>query len=135
MSFVMKNIVFCCLFACLVGFVSHIAAQTCYHFHFDQSGYNMSPDLGSREIEACILKNSLPSFMRDSFLIHEYGLYLHTSVFVNGTEKSLDLIRAQIESESKYYLLVVKVSTEDALYSDFIVELNLLKIKSLQDSS
>lgn len=105
---------------------SMLLGQGPYYMNLDDaSGFDRSPYQTQLEAAAAEIIEVLPEEYQSQFKVFDAGFYLHNEVFVDGFAPSLDRAKTIAASQSPYYLLFVKETTKEGLYTNFRVEVVL----------
>lgn len=97
----------------------------CYLQKTEASGFNLAQFQASLNQAACSLKDSLPIEFQSQFKVLAYGLYTLAPSFNTGITSMLTKAKLEAENESQYYLLFVRESSSNGLFTKFHVEIKL----------
>lgn len=118
---IMRSLIICLT---LVLKLQLFYAQSYYLDLGNNTGVNTESQLSSLNGSAIELDLKFPHPIQDSFKVFSYGFYLHNSDF-NAIDNFTQKIIGQVEDSSKYYLLIIRESTERKTYDRFQVKLNI----------
>jgi hypothetical protein len=123
MKYQSTSAIFICILA--VAFQFKGMSQSCYVQKTDASDIDVSHNQTQLEGSACELKNAIPTTYSLNFKVFSYGFYMLNPSMVNGVEQMRLRAKTQSEAESQYFLLIMKQSSSEGLYTKFFVEIKL----------
>ena len=92
--------------------------QGCYVPLDDASGHTpTSPELASLEAAACELQQAFPQEYQDSFVVYDFGFYLHQEQYEGGFPQVFADKLAEVEQLSPYFLLFGRQTDQSGVNS------------------